>query len=202
MTRVVGTLCLLSAFACAGAVDDPLLERIAAGLSRPAVLRAEFTQTKTVAALTRPIVTSGRFVYARQQGVLWIIERPYRATYALTEDGVQEIDPNGAPVRDARQGAGLHHVSRIFRALLEPDFPALEQYFTPSAKGDAGRWELTLMPRGPLRQAFKTVRLRGGRFVEALWLDEANGDRMEIRFTAVREAVALEADELRAQRRE
>ena len=46
------------------------------------------------------------------------------------------------------------------------------------------------MPRGPLRQAFKTVRLRGGRFVEALWLDEANGDRMEIRFTAVREAVS------------
>jgi outer membrane lipoprotein-sorting protein len=184
------------------AKDDALLERIAAGLSHSAVLHAEFIQTKTVAALTRPIVTSGRFVYARQQGVSWKIERPYRATYLLTDTGVTELDASGAPVRSADQGPALQHVSRIFRALLEPDFKTLEQYFVPTASGDASRWELTLAPRGPLRQVFKSVRVRGGRFVEALTLDESNGDKMEIRFLAMREAVALEADELRARRRE
>lgn len=195
-------LCLLPAVALAAVEDDPLLAQIAAGLSRPAVLRAEFTQTNTVAALTRPIVISGRFVYARQHGVLWTIERPYRATYSLTEDGVKELDVQGAPIRDNRAGPGLQHVSRIFRALLEPDFQALERYFTPNAKGDASRWTLTLLPRGSLRQVFKTVRVRGGRFVEGIVLEEANGDTMEIRFAAVREAVALDADELRAQRGE
>jgi outer membrane lipoprotein-sorting protein len=184
------------------AADDTLLERIAAGLGRPAVLHAEFTQTKTVAALTRPIVTSGRFVYARQQGVSWKIERPYRATYLLTDVGVTELDASGAPVRSADQGPALHHVSRIFRALLEPDFQTLDQYFVPTARGEASRWELTLAPRGPLRQVFKSVRVRGGRFVEALTLDESNGDTMEIRFAAMREAVALEGDELRVRRRE
>jgi outer membrane lipoprotein-sorting protein len=204
MTRMLTAVSigLIPALAWAAAQDDPLLARIAAGLSRPAVLRAEFTQTKTVAALTRPIVTSGRFVYARQQGVLWTIERPYRATYVLTEDGIKEVDVQGVPVREGRPGPGLQHVSRIFRALLEPDFEALERYFTPSAKGDPSRWELTLLPRGALRQVFKTVRVRGGRFVEALVLEESNGDTMEIRFAAVREAVALDADELRAHQHE
>lgn len=186
----------------AAPADDAVLAGIAANLSRPAVLRSDFTQTKTVAAMTRPIVTSGKFVYAREQGILWRIEQPYRVTYALSEKGVVEVDANGAVVRAVAQNQGLQHVSRIFRALFEADFAALGQYFVPTVVGSADRWELTLAPRGPLRQVFKNVRVRGGRFVEAVNFDEANGDTMAIRFVSIREAGALEGDELRTHRRE
>lgn len=182
--------------------DDAVLAQIAANLSRPTVLRSDFTQTKTVAAMTRPIVTSGKFVYAREQGILWKIEQPYRVTYALSEKGAAEVDANGVAVRAANQSQGLQHVGRIFRALFEADFAALGQYFVPTVSGSANRWELTLAPRGPLRQVFKNVRVRGARFVEEVNFDEANGDTMMIRFLNIREAGALDGDELRAHRRE
>lgn len=201
IVALVACLAITSA-AAAATTEEPLLTRVAANLSRPVVLRAEFTQTKTVAALTRPLVTSGRFVYARQQGILWKIEKPYRATYSLTENGVAEVDATGAVIKHGSGGAGMQHVSRIFRALFEPDFKLLEQYFTPSATGDADRWDLALAPRGPLKQVFKNAHVRGGRYVEEVRFDEANGDTLTIRFVHMKEAVALDGDELRAHRRE
>lgn len=204
MNRVVWSLVLLLAplTVFPAPSDDPVLARIASNLSRPAVLRSDFTQTKTVAAMTRPIVTSGKFVYAREQGILWKIEQPYRVTYALSEKGVVEVDASGAVVRSANQSQGMQHIGRIFRALFEADFTALGQYFVPTVTGSADRWELALAPRGPLRQAFKNVRVRGTRFVEEVHFDEANGDTMVIRFVNIREAAALDGDELRAHRRE
>lgn len=203
MNRVILTAVLLLAPLAAfpAPSDDPVLARIAANLSRPAVLRSDFTQTKTVAAMTRPIVTSGKFVYAREQGILWKIEQPYRVTYALSEKGVVEVGANGTATRPY-QSQGLQHVGRIFRALFEADFEALGQYFVPTVTGSPERWDLTLAPRGPLRQVFEHVRVRGARFVEEVNFDEANGDTMTIRFLNIREAGALEGDELRAHRRE
>jgi hypothetical protein len=182
--------------------EAPLRERIAAGLGRTAVLRAEFTQTKTVAALTRPLVTAGSMVYARQHGVLWRIEQPYRVTYALTDAGVSEIDAAGVRRPALGEGPGLQHLSRIFRALFEPDFKALERYFTVDAAGNAGRWQMTLTPGPALRRVFRGVHLQGGRFVEQVSFDEANGDTLVIRFHNLREATGLDGEELNALRRE
>jgi hypothetical protein len=193
---------LPSVSAAATSIEPLLLERIAVGLTQAPVLRAEFTQTKTIAALTRPLVTSGHMVYVRQQGVLWRIEQPYRVTYALTDSGVSEIGADGARRQTMGQGTGLQNLSRIFRALFEPDFKALEQYFTPAARGEAARWEMTLTPRTTLRQVFNTVHLQGGRFVEQVRFEESNGDTMTIRFRQLREAVALDGEERRALRRE
>lgn len=193
-----GLLVLLSGPACVGA-EPASPAQILAGVSRAAVLRAEFTQTKTIAALTRPLVTSGRFVFVRGQGLLWRIEQPYRVTYLLADRGIVEVDENGNAIRGGGgQATGLQHVSRIFRALFEPDIELLDQYFTPVASGDARHWELQLAPRqASLRQVFKTVRVAGARFVEQVVLDETSGDTTTIRFQRTEEATAPDEHEQR-----
>ncbi|MBI3897952.1 MAG: outer membrane lipoprotein carrier protein LolA [Gammaproteobacteria bacterium] len=201
MKRIIGFVVALLLLPLPVRSDDASFKKIATGLSQAAVLRAQFTQTKTIPALTRPITTSGRFVYGRGQGVLWTVEQPYQARYALDENGVSEVGPSGTRLRAASQ-PGMQHVGRVLRALLEPDIAALEQYFTASTSGAANRWELLLTPKTALRQAFKTVRLRGGRFVEEVLLDEANGDTTLIRFRQTQEATSLDAAERRALARE
>lgn len=204
MKRVATAMVIASmlSLSVSAAPEDPLLARITAGLSRPAVLRANFTQTKTVTALTRPLVTSGRLVYAHEHGILWKIERPYRLTYVLDDKGVAELDANGARRVQNSQGAGLQHVSRIFRALIEADLQALGQYFEPTAREQGRRWEIELAPRSVLRSVFKNVVVRGGRFVDEVSFAETNGDTMIIRFLDIQEALTLEGDEFAARRRE
>ena len=74
---------------------NDLLARIAAQLEKHEVVHAEFTQSKQISGLRRPLQTGGQLVFARQHGVLWKIEQPYKVSYILSEDKVVEIAADG-----------------------------------------------------------------------------------------------------------
>lgn len=176
---------------------DALVERVAARLEGHPVIRAEFVQHKSIAALKRPVVTSGRLVFSREHGVLWRIERPYAIAYVLREDNVIEMTADGTRrKRSARDVPGLVQVNRVFRALLRADAAVLQEYFAVSARGDEARWELQLAPRqAQLAQTLRHVRVQGGRFIESIHLDEAGGDATRIEFRNTTVAHALVGDE-------
>ena len=69
----VAAACCAAAFAARAAEPDSLAQ-IGAQIGRHAVVRADFTQTRQMAVMKRPLTSSGRLVYARRLGVLWQIE--------------------------------------------------------------------------------------------------------------------------------
>ena len=84
--------------------------RLHARLSQAEVLRADFVQSKTMAAFKKPLVTRGQLVFAPRHGVIWKIEHPLRLTYVLREDRLIEIAADGREqVKTARElPAGPH----------------------------------------------------------------------------------------------
>lgn len=160
------------------------LARIGAQIEQYPVVRAEFTQSKQMAAMKRPLVTSGRLVYSRRHGVLWQIEQPFRMSYVLGEDRIVEIGADGVRrERGLRDVPGLAQVGRVFRALLGANTTALREYFDATARGDPGKWEIELKPRQPQLAQFLTgLQLSGGRFVDSITIGEAGGDSTRIRF--------------------
>jgi hypothetical protein len=193
-------LALAACCACAplGAAEPATLAQIAAQMGQHAVVRADFTQTRQMAIMKRPLVSSGRVLYARGHGVLWQAEQPNRTSYALGEDRIDEIGPDGTRrERGVREVPGLSQVSRVLRALFDADTAALQQHFELSLRGDASRWELDLKPRQPqLAQFLSSLQVSGGRFVEAVRLDEASGDVTQIQFRNSKSADAPNAEEL------
>jgi hypothetical protein len=180
------------------AAEPDLLERIGAQIGQHAVVRAEFTQTRQMAAMKRPLATSGRLVYARQHGVLWQIEQPYRIGYVLGEERIAEIAADGARrERRVRDVPGLAQVSRVLRALFSADAAVLREHFEVAQRGDASKWELDLKPRQPqLAQFLTALQVSGGRFVDAIRMEEAGGDVTQIRFRNSQPAAAPDAAEL------
>ena len=160
------------------------LARIGAQIEQHAVVRAEFTQSKQMAAMKRPLVTSGHLVYSRQHGVLWQIEQPFRMSYVLGEDKIVEIGADGVRrERGLRDVPGLAQVGRIFRAMLGANTNALREYFDATVQGDPAKWEIELKPRQPqLAQFLSGLQLSGGRFVDSIRINEAGGDATQIRF--------------------
>jgi hypothetical protein len=196
---VLATIIFVLAGIPGARATEGLLKEISAQASRYPVVRAEFTQTKQMAAMKKPLVISGRFVYAQPQGVLWQIERPYRMTYVLAEEHIAEIGEDGVRrERSVRDVPGLAQVGRVVRAMLGANTAPLQEYFDLSAQGDSAKWSLRLTPRqAQIAQFLSSMQISGGRFIETVELAEAGGDSTRIQFRQSVAAETLTVDELR-----
>jgi outer membrane lipoprotein-sorting protein len=194
MQRIVVTLALFFFTAALpittlSAAEASVLDQIGEKISQYPVIRAEFTQTKQMQALKRPLITTGQFTYTQSDGVLWQIVQPYHISYVLGEDKIVEIDANGLrKVRRLREVAGLAQVGRVFRAMLGANASDLHSYFDVSApinseQTDAGKWQLMLKPRQQqISKSLSLITLSGSQFVEAIVITEASGDSTTLRF--------------------
>lgn len=179
------------------AAEGDVLDKIGVKIQQYPVIRADFTQTKQMPALKRPLVTTGQLTFSRNDGVLWQIFQPYRMSYILGEDKIIEIDANGIrKEKGMRDVPGLAQIGRVFRAMLGADTSALRSYFDISThvgtQGETDKWQLLLKPRqSPLSKALSAIELSGSQFVESIISHETSGDTTTLRFNHTQGVPAL-----------
>ncbi|MFM0059249.1 outer membrane lipoprotein carrier protein LolA [Paraburkholderia phytofirmans] len=212
---VVGTLSALSVIATTVVWMEPasaasastkeaapgnpaLVSQIAAHLAQAKGVRAQFTQTQTLAAMKQPLVSTGSLLFFRERGVIWQIDTPYKATYVITDAGVAEVNANGQRVtaHSAQGTRGVAQVSKMMRAMLGGDLSALYSQFDVQAEGSAAQWRMQLTPNQPqIAQSIKGLEMHGGDYLQRLRITLANGDITQLEFTksaAVTELTAAE----------
>jgi outer membrane lipoprotein-sorting protein len=178
--------------------NPALVSQIAAHLAQAKGVRAQFTQTQTLAAMKQPLVSTGSLLFFRERGVIWQIDAPYKATYVITDAGVAEVDANGQRVtaRSAQGTRGVAQVSKMMRAMLGGDLSALYSQFDVQAEGSAAQWRMQLTPNQPqIAQSIKGLVMNGGDYLQRLRITLANGDVTQLEFTksaAVTELTAAE----------
>jgi outer membrane lipoprotein-sorting protein len=182
----------------ASASNTGLVSQIAAHLAQAKGVRAQFTQTQTLAAMKQPLVSTGSLVFFRERGVIWQIDTPYKATYVITDTGVSEVNSSGqrANTSSGNGVRGVAQVSRMMRAMLGGDLSALYAQFDVHADGTPAQWRMQLTPNQPqLAQSIKGLEMSGGDYLQALRITLANGDVTRIDFAnsaAVRELAPAE----------
>lgn len=180
------------------AAADPLAQ-VRAQVAQVPVLRGEFAQEKQVAGFKNPLRSNGRFLLARDKGVLWTTTAPFPSEIVVTQDRIlsRQRDGSRRVEVDGKQQPGLRSVNAMMFALMSGDMKALTSTFDVKEEPAAGGWKMTLVPRSrQLAQAFTSVRLSGDRYVREVELREANGDLTRLRFSGMSEAQAtLSSDE-------
>jgi outer membrane lipoprotein-sorting protein len=178
--------------------NPALVSQIAAHLAQAKGVRAQFTQTQTLAAMKQPLVSTGSLLFFRERGVIWQIDTPYKATYVITDAGVTEVNANGQRVtaHSAQGTRGVAQVSKMMRAMLGGDLSALYSQFDVQAEGSAAQWRMQLTPNQPqIAQSIKGLEMNGGDYLQRLRITLANGDVTQLDFTksaAVTELTAAE----------
>jgi hypothetical protein len=158
-------LLLLSAPAGADDLADRIVERLA---SYP-VVRAEFVQERTVASLTKPVVSTGRLVFSRE-GLTWQVEAPVKMAIVYSANV------------SAEGGAVQAEMGRLIRALIAGDLRELRTTFDVVPRGDLERWTLHLRPKTlEIAQYLRGIELAGGQHLEAIDIVETSGDRLKVR---------------------
>ncbi|MCB5183729.1 outer membrane lipoprotein carrier protein LolA [Methylobacillus gramineus] len=167
------------------AADAELLSAIGKQIEQHQVVRADFTQTKQMASLKRPLLTHGKLVYSSRHGVLWQIERPYRVSYLLGETKIIEISADGSrKERGVRDIPGLAQVGRVFRAMLGANTQALKDHFDATVTGTPQQWNIVLQPKqAQVQQFLQQLKLNGNQFVEQIEIAETSGDLTQIKFS-------------------
>ncbi|MDR3324345.1 MAG: outer membrane lipoprotein carrier protein LolA, partial [Zoogloeaceae bacterium] len=77
---------------CGAAQADDLLPDIQRQLALEPVIRGEFTQTRRLAQIKKPLVSRGHFLVARDFGVVWAQAAPLPQTTRLTRDEIVQTD--------------------------------------------------------------------------------------------------------------
>lgn len=189
---------LLPALLCAQAPKASLPETLTAHLQTTPRLHVAFTQTRTMAALSRPLKTSGRLVLAREHGVIWQVQKPLHLTYVVGPKGMLEVGPDGkARMKNAKDAPMVAQMGRILQALLQGRWSALEEFFTLKGEGTPERWKITLTPKAQTAAFLKGVQVNGGKFIERIHVDEASGDAMDLVFDKPRAGEPLTDEEQR-----
>ena len=169
------TLVLVSPLTFAFGLDD-----LQKQLSTPAVVKGPFVQEKHLRALPQPLLSKGRFVLARDHGLLWLLQTPLRQDYRIDAQGIARRDPSGWQTLPSRS-AGAEQ-NRLFFAVLQGDSSGLQRDFELSLSGAAEHWQLRLTPRSLLlKQVFTHIDISGGRYVERIELSETQGDSTVLR---------------------
>ncbi|MNG72479.1 lipoprotein chaperone [compost metagenome] len=190
MSRLIRALSALAMLAISPLSLAFTLDDLQKQLSEPAVVKGPFIQEKHLRALPQPLLSKGRFVLARDHGLLWLLQTPLRQDYRIDASGIARRDLDGWQTLPSRS-AGAEQ-NRLFFAVLQGDSSGLQRDFTLSLSGDAQHWTLRLTPRSMLlKQVFSTIDISGGRLVERIELNETQGDSTVLSMPESRSAAAL-----------
>ena len=64
---------------------DEVIKKVQLAQTKTTTLQADFRQEKTLALLSKPEVSTGRFVYSKPNNVLWTYDAPKRVTMLIAE---------------------------------------------------------------------------------------------------------------------
>lgn len=194
-----GSIAFFCLLCCPSAWAADCMEEIRQRVGTPEMVRGQFEQSKQIAALERPLRSSGDFLMARNRGVLWRTRKPFPQVLKLTQhDIIQEQNGKVRFQLSAEREPAVQVINQALFALFAGDFAALEQSFSSTCKTEGGRWWVVMQPTASaLARIFKEIRLEGANTVQRIELLEASGDRTEMRFHDTRVNSTLSVEEAR-----
>jgi len=185
-------LLLLALATPAGAACDSTescLRAVDAAQQQTHTVSARFTQTKHLALLDEPLVSTGRFVFKRPDRMRLEIETPRAAIIVI--NGRQVSIPGLSP--SDQQQLALTPMTAMFTelgAMFAGSTSGLHKSFEVSAAPADGAIEVTLSPTVPdWQRLFRTIALRFAGpdlVISSMRLDDALGDRLDIAMSDVR----------------
>lgn len=173
------------------------VKEISARLKPFSTLHATFVEERRVEGLTKPLKSTGRLVYARNKGLLWLVEKPLASQTVMTSTSlVQTIKGRVTVKLDVAAQPSMQVISRLFVASLTGDWAPLEADFEMNAHQTPSSWTLRLTPKGGLFAKFaRSLEVTGDTSVHSVELAELSGDSSTTQFATPLFDVPLTADE-------
>lgn len=181
--RAVAAALLLWAFPAAARAAGFGVEQLMAELRQVKSATGRFVERKELHMLDKPVEGSGTLIYLAPDQMQKITISPSWERLAVRQSTLtieQEGKSRSFSLGDRPEiGAFVESI----RATLAGDLATLERFYTVTLTGDAGDWQLSLVPKErKLQELVKEIRISGsGRSIHTVETEEADGDRSVMR---------------------
>jgi len=162
------------------------------------VLRGHFIEEHQMGDGKMPLRTSGHFVIAPAQGLIWGIEKPFPTLTIVTPDAAAQ-DLGGMVIK--LPAKNLRHLYDMVGGALAGNWNGLANDFDITKNGDAKHWQMLLTPRhtDQPKLPYATITVSGSHFVENIVLAKSDGSYDMFSFTdAVLSPMPLGVQEIAA----
>jgi outer membrane lipoprotein-sorting protein len=179
---------LMFAAACATAHAAAPVAKIQAMLAKPEQLCGRFEQTKQLAGMKKPLVSTGHFCVVAGKGVLWRTLKPFPNTLRLKKDEIVHLQGERVAMRlDASQEPTVRMINGVLFSLLAGDLGQLETLFEVDGSVSDSGWKVALRARSPaLARAIGAISLDGAAYVRSIHMNEESGDKTDIVFSDIK----------------
>jgi outer membrane lipoprotein-sorting protein len=163
-------------------------------LAQHKVVRAEYTQSKTIKALKKPLVSSGAFLYTLDNGVVWTTIEPAPSVLVVTEQGIRQ--QQGGKWKSIRGSSAAGRFSEMLLAVFSGDTEALAKGFNLFFSQTDQGWSIGLRPKD--RRMAKVVDyllIAGQDLVDTFTMVQKNGDSTVSTFASLKTGETLSDDE-------
>ena len=185
-------LVMLSGFVYA----DSLINQIQGLVTASPTVRGKFSQTKVLSGVSKKLNSEGFFIVDRNQGVLWVTEKPIYQTLKVSSAGILISNKTGVLMNlDARNEPSVKYSNELVLAIFSGDMGALENLFNYSGDITSKGWSLDLTPKNTSSVPFKKISISGDKAIGSITFISKEGDLTEISFADVRPASILSKDE-------
>ena len=160
-------------------------------LQPDATMVYEFTQTKTVAALSRPLISNGVFGLNGQQ-LVWQTLRPLKSTLVISSAGLKQFNRDDVLVSKLNNPQ-VAELAQVFLNLLSGNMTTLAAAFTQTLSCEGDQWQLELVPASEATGKLLTsISLSGAEHIEQLAFREVRGDDVVIELAAQPDNTAVD----------
>lgn len=160
---------------------DPAMESVLQRLASFRTLRGDFVQSREIAGLSRPLVSSGRFLIS-ELGLFWGQSEPFESTLIAREDSLTQQIGDRAPVTITLEDQPIAvSIGRVFLGLFQGNRDRLSEHFDVAFEQREARWRLELDPiTFPLTESVERIVVEGNRHLERIRIDGIAEDVMTI----------------------
>lgn len=141
-----------------------------------------FEQSRQIALLPQPLISTGRYLLLPEQGLLWVVEAPLYSEMRIRDGQLQERNAVDAPWSQPLLGQGESAVlARLMMAMLAQDRVALAEYFAVTELPVEAGWALRLVPLlDAVAERVPEIHVRGSTAPQQMsWVD-ADGAQTQV----------------------
>ena len=194
MLKLILSLMLFCLVPTVHAAD--ILKEVKAQLVIESVTEGAFVQTRALAQIKKPLVSTGTFLVVRDLGVIWETRQPLAQTMRLTRGEILQTDGKNTLMQlKADKEPVVRVINKVLFSIFSGDIAVLAQWFDHTGKVDKGRWTLNFTPRDAnLAKLMKRVDISGSKNVERVSITSSAGDLTVIEFRVLHLSKQLSSD--------
>ncbi len=164
--------------------------KVQAMLSKADNLSGEFKQTRKMALLSAPLVSTGHFVLSKKHGLQWKQTTPFKSTLIVTATEIkQQIGDSPPNIITKAQQPIVFSFTNVFLSVFNGNAQAIKDYFKIYFIGNTSAWKIALKPIGsPLNKAIVSIEMSGGKYINFITVNEAKNNQMLIHLFNIKEA--------------